>query len=142
MPEDVPTALVEVSGDGEGALVCERLRAHGIRCAVELIPNRWSSAARVGRPAGDVLAVLVNESDLERATAVLAEHERAVGGHRVSICESVPIGGEPSGLGPGYQAVCECDWTGPLRGTSKEAFADAGEHSKHVVPEIVRAPSG
>jgi hypothetical protein len=55
-----------------GEEICERLRASGIKCAVEALPDVNSTAAIWGGQAPDTLFVLVNEGDVEKARAVLA----------------------------------------------------------------------
>ena len=68
---------MEVRDDAEGDAICGRLRAAGVRCAVEPLPDDNDGAvvaALTGTRTNDALYVLVNESDLPRARAALAEH--------------------------------------------------------------------
>ena len=81
--------------------------------------------------------VLVNNSDMDKARLVLRDHQRDTMTHRVSVCETKPVEGGPGGLGVGFEAVCECDWTGSIRESSSDAFEDARAHSKNVAPDIV-----
>jgi hypothetical protein len=62
-----------VRDETAGEEVCQRLRAGGIKCAVEALPDVNSSAAIWGGQAPDALFVLVNEGDVEKARAVLAD---------------------------------------------------------------------
>jgi hypothetical protein len=62
-----------VRDETAGEEVCQRLRAGGIKCAVEALPDVNSSAAIWGGQAPDALFVLVNEADVEKARAVLAD---------------------------------------------------------------------
>src|SRR5262249_33912104 len=137
-----PERLMEVRNEDEGAEVCARLRAAGIRCAVEPLPDSESCAAIWGQRAGTVLMVLVEESDIDRAREVVREHQREASDRGVSVGEAEPAGGDASGVGAGFEAVCECDWTGPIRDTSDEALADARAHSANVAPDVVPAPHG
>ena len=52
--------------------------AAGIKCAVEPLPDLNSLAPIMGGPAGDVLTVLVNESELVKARAVVAEYQESL----------------------------------------------------------------
>ena len=70
---DVPCRFMVVQDEAEGEEICERLRAGGIKCAVELLPDVNSTPAIWGGPAPDVLVVLVNDGELEQARAVLAD---------------------------------------------------------------------
>jgi hypothetical protein len=62
-----------VRDDEEGEIVCERLRAAGIKCAVEPMPDPNSLRAIWGGQSPMVLMVLVNDSDVDRAKTVLAD---------------------------------------------------------------------
>jgi hypothetical protein len=68
---------MQVQSESEGDDICERLRAAGIRCAVEPLPDPNANRAILGGMAPDVLTVLVEESDLDKAREVLATQ----GGH-------------------------------------------------------------
>ncbi len=70
--DDEPCRLLQVQDESEGDEVCERLRAAGIRCAVEPLPDPNSLAPIMGGTAATALFVLVNESDASRARSVLA----------------------------------------------------------------------
>ncbi|HWB23180.1 MAG TPA: hypothetical protein VG652_09860 [Gaiellaceae bacterium] len=139
---DEPTPLMEVRDETEGNDICERLRAAGVKCAVESLPDANSFTSIWGGRAEDVLKVLVNGSDMDRARSVIRDYERDTSEHRVSICETRPLPGASSELGKGFEAICECDWTGPIRDTSDEAMNDARKHSRNVSPDIVWAPRG
>jgi hypothetical protein len=69
---DEPRPLMHVRDETEGDDVCERLRAAGIKCAVQPLPDVNSLAGMWGGLAKTVLTVLVHESDLDKARAVLA----------------------------------------------------------------------
>jgi len=62
-----------VRNETAGEEICQRLRTGGIKCAVEALPDVNSSAAIWGGQAPDALFVLVNEGDVEKARAVLAD---------------------------------------------------------------------
>lgn len=131
---------MQVASSLEGEEICEQLRAVGIKCAVEEMPDPNSLRAVWGGQAPTALMVLVNDSDLDNARAVVRTYESTVSQtHEVSVCESRPLGADPGQIGSGYEAVCDCGWSGPLRDTSDEAFEDARAHSANVVPEIVGA---
>ena len=70
---DVPCRFMVVQDETEGEEVCEQLRAGGIKCAVEALPDVNSTAAIWGGQARESLFVLVNEGDVEKARAVLAD---------------------------------------------------------------------
>ena len=61
-----------VQDETEGEEICERLRAGGIKCALESLTDVNSTPAIWGGQAANVLVVLVNEGDVENARAVLA----------------------------------------------------------------------
>ncbi len=61
-----------VQDETEGEEICERLRAGGIKCALETLPDVNTTTAIWGGQAPDVLVVLVNEAEVEQARAVLA----------------------------------------------------------------------
>ena len=63
---------MQVESELEGDDICGRLRAAGIRCAVEPLPDANANRAILGGMAPDVLTVLVDESDLDKARAVVA----------------------------------------------------------------------
>ncbi len=130
---------MQVRSDREGVQICAQLRAAGIKCAVEPLPDRNSIRAVWGGRAPTVLVVLVNESDMDSARAVVTAYQSNRTGHEVSVCESRSLGDDPERVGSGFEATCECGWTGPLRDTSDEAFADARGHSSSVSSVIVRA---
>jgi hypothetical protein len=67
-----------VRDESEGDAVCDRLRAAGIKCAVEPLPDVNSLRPLMGGSAGDVLTVLVNESELDKARAVIAEYQESL----------------------------------------------------------------
>lgn len=69
---DVPCRFMVVQDETEGEEICERLRAGGIKCAVEALPDVNSTAAIWGGQARNTLFVLVNEGDVVKARAVLA----------------------------------------------------------------------
>jgi cell division septation protein DedD len=69
---------MQVRDEDEGNDICDRLRAVGIKCAVEPLPDMNSLAPIMGGPAGDVLTVLVNESDLEKARGVVSEYQESL----------------------------------------------------------------
>ena len=73
-----PQPLMQVRDENEGNDICDRLRAAGIKCAVEPLPDLNSLAPIMGGPAGDVLTVLVNESELVKARAVVAEYQESL----------------------------------------------------------------
>jgi hypothetical protein len=66
---------MQVRSPGEGDDVCERLRAAGIKCAVEPLPDVYSISSIWGGQAGTVLTVLVEESDLDKARTVIREYQ-------------------------------------------------------------------
>lgn len=70
--DDEPCRLLQVQDEAEGDAVCERLRAAGIRCAVEPLPDPNSLAPIMGGTTAPALFVLVNESDASKARSVLA----------------------------------------------------------------------
>jgi hypothetical protein len=67
-----PTRLLQVRDEAEGDEICERLRAAGIKCAVEPLPDPNSLGTIMGGMPATALFVLVNESDLTAAQSVLA----------------------------------------------------------------------
>jgi hypothetical protein len=71
---DVPCRFVAVQNETEGEEICERLRAGGIKCAVQALPDVNTTTAIWGGQAADALFVLVNEGDVEKARALLADH--------------------------------------------------------------------
>ena len=73
-----PQPLMQVRDENEGNDICDRLRAAGIKCAVEPLPDLNPLAPIMGGPAGDVLTVLVNESELVKARAVVAEYQESL----------------------------------------------------------------
>jgi hypothetical protein len=73
-----PQPLIQVRDENEGDDICERLRAAGIKCAVEPIPDINSLSPIMGGPAGDMLTVLVSESDMDHARAVVAEYQESL----------------------------------------------------------------
>jgi hypothetical protein len=68
---------MQVRDPGEGDAVCERLRAAGIKCAVEPLPDANSFSSIWGGMAATVLTVLVDESDLDNARAVIRDYQDA-----------------------------------------------------------------
>jgi len=75
---DEPCKLMQVRDEVEGDDVCEQLRAAGIECAVEPLPDANSFASIWALQAPTVLMVLVNESDLDKARGVLREHKESL----------------------------------------------------------------
>ena len=75
---DEPQPLLTVRDENEGDNICDRLRAAGIKCAVEPLPDANSLAPIMGGPAQDVLTVLVNESELDKARTVVAEYQESL----------------------------------------------------------------
>jgi hypothetical protein len=69
---DDPRPLMQVRDEAQGEEICRLLRAAGIRCAVEPLPDANSLAGIWGGRAPTVLTVLVNESEMERARAAVA----------------------------------------------------------------------
>lgn len=69
-----PIRLVQVRDESEGDEICERLRAVGIKCAVEPLPDPNSLGTIMGGMANTALFVLVNDSDRIQAESVLADH--------------------------------------------------------------------
>ena len=69
---DVPSRFMAVQDEQEGEEICERLRAGGIKCAVQPLPDVNTTTAIWGGPGADALFVLVNEADVEKARALLA----------------------------------------------------------------------
>lgn len=135
---DEPGPLMQVGTEQEGDQICDKLRAAGIKCALEPMPDPTSFTAIWGGQAPTVLTVLVNASDMDRAKTVVAEYESEPKRHKVSVCESRPVGDDPGQLGVGFEATCECGWDGPIRDTSDEAFEDAYKHDSNVSAVIVR----
>lgn len=74
---DEPSRLIEVRDEAEGEDICARLRAAGIKCAVEPLPDANSIAPAWDIPAPTVLFVLVNEQDMAEARTVIATHDEA-----------------------------------------------------------------
>jgi hypothetical protein len=69
---DTPAKLMQVRDAEEGDAICARLRAAGVKCAVEPLPDgNWGVGMLAGLRARDVLYVLVNESDVPRARDAL-----------------------------------------------------------------------
>ena len=64
---DEPSRLMTVRDEAEGAEISERLRAVGIKCAVEPLPDANSLAGIWGGKAPTVFLVLVRGSDMARA---------------------------------------------------------------------------
>jgi hypothetical protein len=62
---------MQVRDETDGNEVCARLRAAGIKCAVEPVPDVNSISSIWGVRAATVLTVLVHESDMESARAVV-----------------------------------------------------------------------
>ncbi len=73
-----PQPLMQVRDEDEGDAICERLRAAGIKCAVEPLPDVNSLRPIMGGRAGDVLTVLVHDSDLDKARTVIAEYQASL----------------------------------------------------------------
>jgi cell division septation protein DedD len=65
---------MQVRNEADGNDICDQLRAAGIKCAVEPLPDANSFASIWAIPAPTVLMVLVNASDLDNARAVIREH--------------------------------------------------------------------
>ena len=72
---DVPCRFMAVENEPAGEEICKRLRAGGIKCAVEALPDVNSIASIWGGQAPDTLFVLVNEADVEKARALLANRD-------------------------------------------------------------------
>jgi hypothetical protein len=70
---DVPSRFMAVQDEEEGEQICERLRAGGIKCAVQALPDVNTTTAIWGGQGADALFVLVNEGDVEKARALLAD---------------------------------------------------------------------
>jgi hypothetical protein len=70
--DDEPLRLLEVQDEAEGDEICGRLRAAGIKCAVEPMPDPNSLGSFMGGMSGTALFVLVNESDAPKARSVLS----------------------------------------------------------------------
>jgi hypothetical protein len=75
---DEPRPLMQVRDEAEGNAICERLRAAGIRCAVAPLPDANSFVSIWAGQAPTVLKVLVNESEMDDARAVVAEYESSL----------------------------------------------------------------
>ena len=73
-----PQPLMQVRDENEGNTICERLRTAGIKCAVEPLPDVNSLSPIMGGTAQDVLTVLVNESELDKARTVVAEYQESL----------------------------------------------------------------
>ena len=71
---DEPSRLMTVRVEAECEEICERLRAVGIKCAVEPLPDVNSLASIWGGQARTVLFVLVHQHDVTRARGVIAKH--------------------------------------------------------------------
>ena len=73
MVSDEIRQLLRVDNDVEAELICELLRAAGIKCNHEVVPpEAWLD---VFTHSPDGVAVYVRDSDLEQARTVLAEDE-------------------------------------------------------------------
>ncbi len=70
--DEEPCRLLQVQDELEGDEVCGRLRAAGIKCAVEPLPDPNSLGSFMGGMSATALFVLVNESDASKARSVLA----------------------------------------------------------------------
>ena len=70
---DEPFRLLQVQDESEGDEVCARLRAAGIKCAVEPLPDPNSLGSIFGGMPATALFVLVNESDEAKARSVLTD---------------------------------------------------------------------
>jgi hypothetical protein len=70
-----PQPLMNVQDENEGNDICDRLRAAGIKCAVEPLPDTNSLVPILGGQAPLVLKVLVNASELDKARAVVIEYQ-------------------------------------------------------------------
>jgi hypothetical protein len=73
-----PQALINVRDENEGEDICARLRAAGIKCAVEPLPDANSLAPIMGGEPSTVLTVLVNDSEMDKARAVVAEYQESL----------------------------------------------------------------
>jgi hypothetical protein len=67
--------LMEVRDEDEGEEVCEWLRAVGIKCNYETVPDPNTVLGFGGAPYVDCIQVFIRESDMDRARAVVAEHQ-------------------------------------------------------------------
>ena len=73
-----PQPLMNVRDEIEGDEICDRLRAAGIKCAVEPLPDVNSLAPIMGGDTSTVLMVLVHDSELDKARAVVAEYQESL----------------------------------------------------------------
>jgi hypothetical protein len=73
--DEQPQALMSVQDESEGNDICDRLRAAGIKCAVEPLPDTNSLVPILGGQAPLVLKVLVNASELDKARTVVTEYQ-------------------------------------------------------------------
>jgi hypothetical protein len=73
--DEEPQALMNVEDEIEGNDICDRLRAAGIKCAVEPLPDTNSLVPILGGQAPLVLKVLVNASQMDEARAVVSEYQ-------------------------------------------------------------------
>jgi hypothetical protein len=69
--DEEPCRLLQVQDESEGDEICGRLRAAGIKCAVEPLPDPNSLGSFMGGMPATALFVLVNESDAPKARSVL-----------------------------------------------------------------------
>jgi hypothetical protein len=76
-----PAPLMQVRSPVEGDEVCERLRAAGIKCAVEPLPDANSFSSIWGGLAPTVLTVLVDEPDMDKARAVIRDYQTTTKQH-------------------------------------------------------------
>jgi hypothetical protein len=73
--DEQPQPLINVQDETEGNEICDRLRAAGIKCAVEPLPDTNSLVPILGGRAPLVLKVLVNASDLDKARTVVGQYQ-------------------------------------------------------------------
>ena len=66
--------LTFVPDEGEAEILCQMLRAEGIRCA-QFVTDAGSGAADASMSFGGWREVVVHQDDLERATALLPTGE-------------------------------------------------------------------
>ena len=73
--DEQPQPLMNVQDENEGNDICDRLRAAGIKCALEPLPDTNSLVPILGGRAPLVLKVLVNASELDKARTVVTEYQ-------------------------------------------------------------------
>ncbi|HVH52240.1 MAG TPA: hypothetical protein VM690_08855 [Gaiellaceae bacterium] len=58
--------------------------------------------------------------------------------HHAAVYDTQPIPGDATQFDPYFIAMCECDWLGPARQSSEEAFQDAYAHTDNVDKDLKR----